>query len=197
MGTRGHAHEPANGVTAGPGGSHRLQTGPGGCCRAQGEGSPCVEPPGVSCQGNRGEDMLGVGGSWVPTRLLSGCRAPVQAAPFSWGRVMAELSSWLVSHHQTHQRLRGALRKGVHPSGSLAHPPARFSPVPRAALSHRDCVRACQGQGLRLSQRGSNKILLPADLWEVTAAISTSFSWQAQAGEQGMLSLQIPEGMDN
>lgn len=85
----------------------------------------------------------------------------------------------------------------MHPSGSLAHPPARFSPVPRAALSHRDCVRACQGQGLRLSQRGSNKILLPADLWEVTAAISTGFSWRAQAGERGMLSLQIPEGMDN
>lgn len=70
----------------------------------------------------------GGGGQLGPHTPLSGCRAPVQAVPFSWGRVMAELSSWLVSHHQTHQRLRGALRKGVHPSGSLAAPSSQVQP---------------------------------------------------------------------
>lgn len=145
-------------------------------------------------RGTEGWTCLWCWGSWVPPCLLSGCRLPVQAAPSSWGRVMAELGPWLVSHHQTHQRLRAALRKGVHPYGSLAAPSSEVKPC---VWSQRDCVRACQGQGLRLSQRGSNKILLPADLWEVTAAISTGFSWRAQAGERGMLSLQIPEGMDN
>lgn len=66
-------------------------------------------------RGTEGWTCLWCWGSWVPACLLSGCRLSVQAAPSSWGRVMAELGPWLVSHHQTHQRLRGALRKGVHP----------------------------------------------------------------------------------
>lgn len=154
-------------------------------------------PRGFVPRGTEGWTCLWCGGSWVPACLLSSYRLPFQAAAFSWGRGTAELGPGLVSHLQTHQRLRGALRKGCTPKAAWLHPPDRLSPVPRAALSWKDCVRPCQGQGLRLSQRGSNKILLPADLWEATAAISSGFSWRAQAGERGTLSLQIPAGMDN
>lgn len=63
-----------------------------------------------------------------PSCLLSGCRLPVQAAASSRGRVMAELGPGLVSHHQTHQRLPGALRKGVHPESSLAAASSEVQP---------------------------------------------------------------------
>lgn len=123
-GTRGHAHEPANGVTAELGGSHRLQTAPGGARGHGVRGPHAWSLPGFRAKGNRGVGMLVVRGQLGP-RMPP---LPVQAAPFSWGRAMAELSSWLVSHHQTHQRLRGALRKGVHPQGSLAAPSSEVKP---------------------------------------------------------------------
>lgn len=148
-------------------------------------------------RGTEGRTCSWCGGSWVPACLLSGCRLPVQAAPFSWGRGMAELGPWRVSHHQTHQRLRGALRKGVHPYGSLAAP---FSEVKPCAQGSSEPEGLCEGTPRPRAEafsEGEQQNPAACDLWEVTAAISSGFSWRAQAGERGMLSLQIPEGMDN
>lgn len=153
--------------------------------------------PGFYAKGNPGVDMLVVWGQLGPHMPPLQLQGPSSGSTLQLGQGDGSSAPALCP---TTRPIRGCvvpLGRGGIPKAAWLQPPARLSPVPRAALSQRNCVRACQGQGQRLAQRGSNKILLPADLWEVTAAISTGFSWRAQAGERGMLSLQIPEGMDN
>lgn len=143
-------------------------------------------PPGFRAKENRGVGMLGVSGSHVHAPLLSGCRVPVKAGDLP--------ACALCPAPQT---IRGSVvlfGRGCIPKTEW------LLPETEAALGLGGAIRGAsqgQGQALRLSQRTSNKNPLPADLWDVTAAVSTGFLWQAQAEEQGTVSLWIPEKMDN